>query len=101
MKNFKFFPRLLFLLLLITTSCQTSEPVKHSPEYLSGKKLADVYAKKDAMKSCSHKRGKVLSEIIRKHLDAMETEKSEDFQTGFSDGYRLYYLQYADTYCLR
>ncbi|MBW1894347.1 MAG: hypothetical protein JRI91_11730 [Deltaproteobacteria bacterium] len=104
MKRFKFFLCLLFLILLSTTSCQTSEPVRNNPEYASGKQLADVYAKKDAMKlTCSfYRRGKwsgVMSSNLRKHLEALRPEKSEDFQSGFSEGYQAYYPEYADTYC--
>ncbi|MBW1893419.1 MAG: hypothetical protein JRF40_05740 [Deltaproteobacteria bacterium] len=102
MIKIKFFLCLLFLLLLSTTSCQTSEPVRRSPEYASGKKLADVYAKKDALKlTCSHHRGKTLSVVIRKHLETMETERSEDFQSGFSAGYKTYFPHYTNIYCGR
>lgn len=102
MKTTMFFLCLVFLLLVSTTSCQTSEPVVRNPEYTSGRQVADQYAKKDAMKNtCSHNRGKVLSVIIRKHLDTMGNNKSEDFKAGFTDGYRVYYYQYADTYCIR
>lgn len=102
MKTTMFFLCLVFLLLISTTSCQTSEPVRRSPEYTSGRQLADQYAKRDAMKgSCSHNRGRVLSSVISKHLEAMENEKSMDFQSGFSDGYRVSYHQYVDSYCTR
>jgi hypothetical protein len=76
--------------------------VIRSPEYTSGRQLADKYAKKDVMKNtCSHNRGRVLSAVIKKHLEAMGNEKSMDFQTGFSDGYRIYYHQYVDLYCFQ
>jgi predicted secreted protein len=102
MKTTMFLLCLILLLLVSATSCQTSEPVIRSPEYTSGRQLADQYAKKDVMKNaCSHSRGKVLSAIIKKHLEAMENNKSEDFKAGFRDGYRVYYHQYVDLYCLR
>jgi len=102
MKTTMVFLCLLLIFLFSTTSCQTSEPVRRSPEYTSGRQLADKYAKRDVMgNSCSHNRGRVLAPVIRKHLDAMENEISSDFQTGFSDGYRIYYNQYVDAYCTR
>ena len=100
MNNVTLYRCLLFLILLSIISCNTSEAVKRSPEYTSGKRLADVYAKNDAMKSCSRKRGKVLNSVIQKHIEAMGNDKSEDFKSGFSDGYRIYFFQYADTFCI-
>lgn len=102
MKIFKFSLFLLLLLLFATTSCQTSPFFKTSPEYDSGRKLADVYAKKDAMDlNCGfHSRWMgVMSKNLREHLEDLETEKTEDFLSGFSAGYQTYYPEYVDTYC--
>ena len=89
-----------FLFLFLILSCQIPEPVKRSPEYISGRQLAYEFAKRDVMDmTCSHTKGRVLSAIVNKHLDAMGDDKSEDFKMGFRDGYRVFYQQNIDFYC--
>ena len=94
----------LFLTLFLLVSCQTSEPVKTSPDYVAGKQLAEEYAKKDAKKlNCMFYRRKtwqnIMSGHLRDHTAVLRNEKTEDFLTGCIEGYRKYYAEYANTYC--
>ena len=95
---------LLFPLLFLLVSCQTLEAVKMNPDYVSGKNLAEEYAKKDAQKlHCPYYRSKtwqnIMSRQLNEHTTALKNEKTEDFLNGFIEGYRKYYAEYADTYC--
>jgi len=90
-------------MLLFVGCVATSEPFKNRQEYASGKKLAEVYAKKDAINlNCfnyfNFKMG-IISSNLQKHIAALKTEKSEDFLSGFSAVYQQHYLEYAKIYC--
>lgn len=92
------------LILFLSVSCQTSEPMKMSPDYDLGKQLAETYAKEDAKKlQCMLYRRKawqsIMSGQLKEHTAALKNEKTEEFLNGFIEGYRKYYAEYADTYC--
>jgi predicted secreted protein len=104
MKKIISVPYWMFLLLFLLVSCQTSEPAKTNSEYVAGKQLAEAYAKKDAKKlGCLLYRRNAwqnkMSSDLRQHTLTLKNEKSEDFMSGFIEGYRKYYAEYADTYC--
>lgn len=94
----------LFSLLFLLVACQTLEPVKMNPDYVAGRHLAEEYAKKDAQElHCMFYRSKtwqnIMSGKLSEHTAVLKNEKAEDFLNGFTEGYRNYYAEYADTYC--
>lgn len=94
---------LLALSLLFITGCSQFANSSMSDEYVAGMKLADIYAKDDAINDrCINYPVSLSSNIMnntRKHLDQLKGTKSSDFISGFSRGYNDEYRQYADLYC--
>ncbi|MGD9731330.1 MAG: hypothetical protein AB7U45_04035 [Desulfamplus sp.] len=74
-----------------------------SDEYLAGYKLAETYAKQDAIDSrCINYPVSIHINIInntRKHISNFKEDKSTDFVKGFSKGYKEEYQEYMHLYC--
>ncbi|MBF0573326.1 MAG: hypothetical protein HQK69_06150 [Desulfamplus sp.] len=101
----KFMSYLFFVLFFFIIGCvqfTNSPPV--SGEFISGKKLSEIYAKQDAIDSrCINYPISVNSNIINNienHVSKFKNEnKSTDFINGFSKNYHNEYIEYMSLYC--
>jgi hypothetical protein len=103
MKKILVFTGVWITILLSMVSCQPLQPIQSHPEYYKGRRLADVYAKKDVINTpCLTHRTRLTITIMnnrKKHLAALKPEKSESFLRGFSENYAPAYREYIQFYC--
>jgi len=94
---------LLFLSLLFITGCSQFANSSLSGDYFSGLKLAELYAKQDAIKDkCINYPVSLNSNVLentKQHIDMFKNGKSDDFISGFSRGYGDAYREYMSLYC--
>ena len=94
---------ILFSLLFLTVSCQSTGPSKPNDAYYSGSQTGEMLAKQDALNYKCTDYNPQLSTFIRKrintHLKADTSTRSESYIKGFKWGYRVALRDYADTYC--
>ncbi|MBF0302265.1 MAG: hypothetical protein HQK73_04440 [Desulfamplus sp.] len=107
MKSLRFFSSMFLASLLLSSffiqGCSQFINRPLSAEYIAGKKLAEIYAKQDAIDShCIDYPVSLSSNILnntKRHVNNFKDEKSSDFINGFSKSYEDEYREYMSLYC--